>query len=141
MREPTRMLRARTSGCSTASTVVEEMVVSIVQRPAAGRAPGAKSATGSALGTPYSYGPLVITGIRSKFSIGTGVGTCHSSPRDAHGFSAAGWRTKTSDQIRLAMKTSIDRPMTYAETETKMFRVCRLGAYVDTRRDMSRMQA
>src|SRR5207253_4208499 len=127
------MLRASTSGCSTASMVVADMVVSTVQRPAARRALGAKSATGGALGTPYSYGPLVITGIRSKFATGTGVGTCHSSPRDAHGFSAAGSRTNTSDQIRLATKISIEMPMTYADAETKSFNPCKLGAYVETR--------
>src|SRR5439155_13298251 len=78
---------------------------------------------------------------RSKFETGTGVGPCHSRPREAHGFSAAGCRTKTSDQTRLAMKMSIEKPRMYAEEETKSFSACRCGAYVETRRGMSRKPA
>src|SRR5438034_3218705 len=141
MREPTRMFRGTSSGCSSPSKLVGGSVASIAQLPAAAMAPGAKSATGGAFGTPYSYGPLVITGIRSKLATGTGVGICHSSPREAQGFSTAGSRTKTSDQTRLAMKTSIEKPRTYADAETKSFNPCRCGAYVETRRGMLRKPA
>src|SRR5438132_4119871 len=142
-REPTRMLRARSSGGSRPSAVVTVgwSVESISQLPAAGSAEGVKSATGGAPATPYSYGPLVMTGIRSKFSTGTGVGNCHSSPRDAHGFATAGMRAKTSDQTRLARKISIENPSRNADAETKSLSTCRCGAYVETRRGMSRNPA
>jgi len=39
------------------------------------------------------------------------------------------------------MKISIENPSTYADAETKSFRVCRCGAYVETRRGMSRKPA
>src|SRR5438445_13643721 len=82
-----------------------------------------------------------MTGIRSKFSVGTGVGNCHSSPRDAHGFASAGTRAKTSDQTRLAMKISIEKPSMNADADTKSFSTCKCGAYVETRRGMSRKPA
>src|SRR5438876_4358742 len=135
------MFRASRSPDPISSMCTRPEVASIAQLPAAGRAAGVKSATGGAPGTPYSYGPLVITGIRSKFSTGTGVGTCHSSPRDAQGLTAAGKRANTSDQTRFAMKTSIENPRTKADAETKSFSTWRLGAYVDTRRGMSRKPA
>src|SRR5207244_11397666 len=80
--------------------------------PAAGTATGPRVAVGGAPSTPYSYGPGLTTGMRSKFASVTGVGTCHSSPREAHGFSAAGMRAKTSEQIRFPMKISIEEPST-----------------------------
>src|SRR6185437_16029555 len=95
---------------------------------------GCRSATGSASGSPYSYGPAKTTGVCSKLSAGGGLGTCHSRPRACHGFRGAGFRQTTVDITKLKMKTHRLPPRQNAEIDTQSFSVCRLAAYSKTRR-------
>src|SRR5207248_2663829 len=95
--------------------------------------------TGGASGSPYSYGPASTVGMRSKLLTGTGVGSCHSSERAAHGLASAGWRANTSEYTKLVRKTSIEAPRQNADTLTQSFRNWRCGAYVGTRRGMPTM--
>src|SRR3984885_3115927 len=95
---------------------------------------GCRSATGSASGSPYSYGPASTTGMRSKLSTGGGEGTCPSGPRAFQGFCGALGRQITVDITKLKMKMHIEPPRQNAEIDTQSFSVCRLAAYCQTRR-------
>ncbi len=55
----------------------------------------------------------------SKSCTGTGVGSCHSSDFECHGLASAGSRLINSDQTTLTRNTSIEIPITNAETETQ----------------------
>src|ERR1700722_5556469 len=95
---------------------------------------GCRSATGSASGSPYSYGPDRTTGTYSKLSAGGGLGICHSRPREFHGFCGARLRQITVDITKLNMKMSIEPPRQKAETDAQSFSVWRFAAYSQTRR-------
>src|SRR5262252_3262734 len=97
---------------------------------------GFRSATGGASLTPYSYGPDRITGMCSKFSGGGGEDTCHSRPRDRHGFPVSFSRQTSVDMMKLIRKISSDPPRQNAEIETQTLSACRLCAYSNTRRGM-----
>src|SRR3984957_7237145 len=89
---------------------------------------GCRSATGSASGSPYSYGPDRTTGMWSKLSAGGGLEICHSRPRAFHGFCGAGLRQTTVDITKLNMKMHIEPPRQKAEIEAQSFRVWRFDA-------------
>src|SRR3984957_6909452 len=95
---------------------------------------GCRSATGSASGSPYSYGPARTTGMYWKLSTGGGLETCHSRPRAFHGFCGAGFRQITVDMTKLNTKMHSEPPRQNAEIDTQSFSVCRLAAYSQTRR-------
>src|SRR5215475_12398749 len=95
---------------------------------------GLRSATGCASLSPYSYGPLSTTGMRSKFPGGGGEATCHSSPRESHGLPSSGSRAMTVDQTKLITNISIEPPRKNDEIETQSLSGCRFCAYSKTRR-------
>src|ERR1700722_18490788 len=95
---------------------------------------GCRSATGSASGSPYSYGPARTTGMFTKLLTGGGEETCHSRPRAFHGFCGAGLRQITVDHAKLKMKMHIEAPRQKAEIDTQSFSVCKPAAYSQTRR-------
>src|SRR5579863_2005446 len=97
---------------------------------------GFRSATGGASFTPYSYGADRITGMCSKFSGGGGEETCHSRPRDRHGFPTSFSRQTSVDMVKLIRKIRIEPPRQKAEIDTQSLRVCRFRAYSNTRRGM-----
>src|SRR5215467_3746057 len=97
---------------------------------------GFRSATGSAFGTPYSYGSARITGTRLKLSGGGGVESCHSRLRARHGLPTSGSRQNVIDITKLITKMSIETPRQNAEIETQSLSVSRLRAYSNTRRGM-----
>src|SRR5580698_393838 len=76
------------------------------------------------------------TGMWAKLSGGGGLLTCHSRPRDRHGFPVAGSRQNSVDITKLYRKMSMDAPSANAEIDTQSFRVSRLRAYSKTRRGM-----
>src|ERR1039457_547319 len=70
----------------------------------------------------------------SKLPPGGGDETCHSRPRDCHGFPVSGSRTITDDQMTLITKIRIEKPSTKEEMDTQSLSVCRFRAYSNTRR-------
>src|SRR5665213_2691263 len=74
-----------------------------------------------------------MSGIRSKLYGGTGVGVCHSSPRESHGFAGARLGSRKIDHTKFAMKNRNDEPSTNALTEEKAFNPWRRAAYSKTR--------
>src|SRR5690242_5059 len=97
---------------------------------------GFRSATGSAFGTPYSYGSDRITGTRFKFSGGGGVDTCHSRLRARHGLPTSRSRQNSMDMTKLTRKIRIETPRQKAEIDTQSLSVSRFRAYSNTRRGM-----
>src|ERR1022692_3887481 len=65
----------------------------------------------------------------SKLPPGGGDETCHSRPRDCHGFPVSGSRTITVDQMTLITKIRIEKPSTKEEMDTQSLSVCRFRAY------------
>src|SRR5580692_6490981 len=76
-----------------------------------------------------------------KFSNGGGEETCHSRPRDSHGFPISRSRTITVDQTKLMTKMRIEPPRTKDDIETQSFSVGRFCAYSNTRRGWPRAPA
>ena len=48
--------------------------------------------------------------MRAKLYQGTGVGVCHSSPSELHGFCGARFGSMKIDQTKLTMKMKNDAP-------------------------------
>ncbi len=109
-------------------------VPALASAPLITPAGGFRSATGSALGSPYSYGPESTTGMCAKFSGGGGEETCHSRPRERHGLPVSGTRQTTVDITKLITNRSTPTPRTNAEIDTHSFSPSRLAAYSKTRR-------
>ena len=65
---------------------------------------------------------------------GGGEDTCHSRPRDRHGLPSSRTLAITVDQTKLITKIRIEPPRKNDEIDTQSFTVCRLLAYVYTRR-------
>src|ERR1700694_4094281 len=80
-------------------------------------------------------------GMRAKLRLGSGVGSCHSMERACHGSAGATVGLKNHDQMMLAANRSIELNSRKAQIETQSFSDCSDGAYVETRRGMSRMPA
>ena len=52
------------------------------------------------------------------------MGTCHSSPREPHGFCSAGSRLKINDHTTLITNRKIEAPKKNDEIEENRFRNC-----------------
>src|SRR5215471_11854156 len=72
----------------------------------------------------------------AKFSGGGGEETCHSRPREFHGFPVSFSRQTSVDMMKLIRKISSDAPRQNAEIETQTLSGCRFRAYSNTRRGM-----
>src|SRR5215471_13405763 len=77
-----------------------------------------------------------MTGMCSKFSGGGGEETCHSRPREFHGFPVSFSRQTSVDMIKLI---NSDPPRQNAEIDTQTLSACRFSAYSNTRRGMPNM--
>src|ERR1700737_666991 len=79
--------------------------------------------------------------MRSKFRRGSGVGSCHSIERACQGSAGATLTLKNHDQMTLAANSSMELNSKKAQIETQSLSVWREGAYVETRRGISRSPA